>query len=377
MGKDYYEILGVAKDAPQEDIKKAFRKAAHKYHPDKETGDEEKFKEINEAYQVLGNEEKRKQFDQFGSTFDQQGGFGGGMNWDDFMNYARQGGGQQGGFGGAQGFSGGQVDMGDLGDIFSEIFSGFGFGGRSRRKAGVAHGNDIQVTVELPFKDAVFGTEQEMELYKTIKCPHCHGNKAEPGTPIKDCQECSGRGVVEKQSQTILGVMRSQAVCPACQGEGKIPEKKCSKCNGEGNIKDNVKVKVKIPAGIDNDQAIRLTGQGEAGSGGGQAGDLYVNVIVKPDPNFERQDFDVLTKAEISFPAATMGTKIEVKTLDGQGELKIPAGTQSGKIFKLKNKGIPKLHSSGRGDQLVEVIVKTPTKLSRKQKKLLMEFDES
>lgn len=378
MAKDYYEILGVDKGASQEDIKKAFRKAAHKYHPDKETGDEAKFKEVNEAYQVLGNEEKKKQYDQYGSTFEDMGGFGGGMNWDDFMKYAR---GQQGGFGGspfggAQGFGGG-VDMGDLGDIFSEILGGFGFGGRSRRKAGVAHGNDIQVNVELPFREAVFGAEKEIELYKTVKCPHCRGNKAEPGTPIKDCSECGGRGVVERQTQTILGVMRSQAVCPVCRGEGKIPEKKCTQCGGEGIVKDNVKVKVKIPAGIDNEQAIRLTGQGEAGMGGGEAGDLYVNVIVKSDPYFEREDFDVLTRSEISFPDAALGTKIEVRTLDGEGELKIPAGTQSGKIFKLRGKGIPKLNSSGRGDQLVEVIVITPTKLSRKQKKLLKEFNEA
>lgn len=385
MGKDYYKLLDVDKGASKEEVKKAFRKLAHKYHPDKETGDEEKFKEINEAYQVLGNEEKRKQYDQFGSSFDQQGGFEGNMNWDDFMNYARQGGAQQGGFGGAQGFRGAQgfggqgqgVDMGDLGDIFSEILGGFGFGGRSRRSSHVAHGSDIQVNMNLTFKEAAFGVDKEIELFKTIKCPHCHGNKAEPGTPIKECPKCKGKGVIEKDAQTILGMMRTQAVCPECDGEGKIPEKKCTECNGEGVKKENVKVKVEIPAGIDNEQAIRLNGQGEAGQHGGQNGDLYISVIVSPEKDFTREGFNIKTQTEISFPDAALGTKVDVETLEGTVELKIPAGTQSGKVFKLKNKGVPKLNSSGRGDQLVEIIVLTPTKLTRSQKKLLKEFGES
>lgn len=366
MGKDYYEILGVDKGADQEEIKRAFRKLAHKYHPDKQTGDEEKFKEVNEAYQVLGNEEKRSQFDQFGADFNQQGGFGGGMDWEDFMKYAR---GQQGGAGGPQGFG---ADMGGLGDIFSEIL---GFG-RGRRRGGAAHGGDISVDVELDFKEAAFGVEKEIELYKTVKCDHCKGNMAEPGTPIKECKECNGQGAVERQSQTILGIMRTQAVCPSCRGEGKKAEKACTKCNGSGIMKDNVKMKVKIPAGIDSDQAIRMTGDGEEGQKGGQSGDMYINVRVKEDENFNREGFDVISEKEISFSAASLGTKVDILTIDGEVELKIPSGTQSGKIFKLRGKGIPILNGSGRGDHLVELIVKTPTKLSRKQKKLLKEFDE-
>lgn len=364
MGKDYYKILGVDKSASSEDIKRAFRKLAHQYHPDKANGDEAKFKEINEAYQVIGNEEKRKQYDQFGSTFDQQGGFGGGANWEDFMKYARNG---NGGFGGAN-FDFGGVD---LGDIFGDLF-GFGGGGRSKKKN---RGEDIEMDVKLEFSEAAFGVKKEFELYKTVKCDHCKGNLAEPGTPIKTCSACGGSGVVVRLQRTFLGSFQTQSVCGECKGEGKIPEKKCTKCGGVGIIKNKEKVSVDIPAGIDNGATLRVGGAGNAGNYGGSNGDLYVRVRVIPDERFQRFGDDILHKEKIDFTQAILGTKIDVDTLDGAVELKIPDGTQPNTRFRLKNKGIPHLNSSGRGDMFVEVEVVIPKSISRKQRKLLEEFD--
>lgn len=377
--KDYYKILGVEKGASQEEIKKAFRKLAHQYHPDKAGGDEAKFKEINEAYQVVGNEEKRKQYDQFGANFDQQGGFGGGMNWDDFMRAARQGGGQQGGFGGGdgQGFNFDFGDMGGIGDIFGDLF-GFG-GGRARGGRGGRRGRkgqDIEARVEITLEEAYSGTTREIEFYKTIKCPNCKGNGAEPGTPIKECSECHGQGAVDSVQRTILGMIRTQAVCPKCGGEGKTYKTACSECGGQGIVKKNVNTKVEIPAGIDSDQAIRVTGEGEAGSSGGRAGDLYLQIKIKKHDYFKRQGEDLLSEITISPAQAVLGTEVNVKTIDGEGELEIPAGTQSGKVFKINNKGMPQLQGSHHGDQLVTVIVNIPKKLSAKEKKLYQELAE-
>lgn len=366
MSKDYYKILDVEKGASQEEIKKAFRKKAHKLHPDKPGGSEEKFKEINEAYQVLGNEEKKSQYDQFGSDFNQQGGFGGGMNWDDFMNQARQGG---GGFNSA-GF--GVEGMG-LGDIFSEIF---GFGGGARGRSGARQGGDIEANMEISFKDTYTGVKREIEFYKTVKCGHCKGNKAEPGTPIKECSDCQGTGQKEQITRTILGAMRSVGACPTCQGEGKKHETDCKECGGQGIVKENVKTKVEIPAGIDNGQTIRIPQEGEAGMNGGPTGDLYLHIQVKKSKDFDRQEDDILSKTEISPAQAVLGVTVEVKTIDGAGELKIPAGTQSGKVFKIRGKGMPQLQGSGQGDQLVEVEVKMPKKLSAKEKTLYKELAE-
>ena len=374
MSKDYYNTLGVSKGASKDEIKKAFREKAHVFHPDKPGGDEKKFKEINEAYQVLGNDEKRSQYDQFGSDFTQQGGFGGGMGWEDFMRQARQGGGF--GFGdfsagGGSAFGG---DMGDLGDILGDLFGGgMGFGSTRRRKQ-TTRGRDIEIDLHLDFKEAVFGADKQIEMMKLQTCEHCQGNGAEPGTKIMTCKACEGQGHVSKVQRTILGNIQTMAVCSECHGEGKANEKSCTKCDGQGRMKQKVQFKVQVPAGMDNGMSLKMTGQGEAGIKGGKTGDLYIHIHVKPDLNFKRQADNILSQAEISYSLAALGGKIAVKTIDGDVDLKIPAGTQSGKVFILKGKGVPRFQHYGRGDQLVEVIVKTPEKLSKRQKELLEEL---
>ncbi len=373
MSKDLYEILGVAKDASADEIKKAYRKLAHKYHPDKPDGDEAKFKEINGAYQVLGNAERRQRYDQFGPGYEQQAGARGqGFNWEDF---ARAAGGAGGPFGGGQG-QGQRVeyDFGDFGDIFGDIF---GFGRRSGGRSARTSGQDIQMDMQLPFREAVFGAETDISLYTHVACLKCGGNGAEPGTKIETCQTCGGQGQVARVQQTILGQFRTASICPDCHGEGKKPEKKCTKCNGEGRVKEEETVRVKIPAGISDGETIRLSGKGEVGVRGSQAGDLYITVRVQPDPQFDRDGDDIRSTAELSFSQAALGDKIPVETLDGEVMLKVPAGTQSGKVFKLSEKGVPHLRTRGRGDHLVTVQVVTPTKLSRKQKQLLEELNQS
>jgi molecular chaperone DnaJ len=359
MSKDYYGILGVAKDASQEEIKKAFRKKAHQYHPDKNTGDEAKFKELNEAYQVLSKEDKRKQYDQFGSDFTQAGGFSGGAGFDP----------RQAGFGGADGIN---FDFGDLGDIFGDFFGG----GRARSGARQQRGTDIETEMQVTFEEAAFGTEKTVELYKTVTCEKCSGSGGASGSAVVDCAMCHGSGQVDQIQRTILGQIRTRGVCPECRGEGKTIKEKCTNCRGTGVDRASKRIKIKIPAGINNGQSIRLSGEGEAGQRGSTAGDLYVSIRVLPHHEFQRDGDNVFTVSEISFAQAALGDKISVNTLDGEGQLKIPAGTQSGKVFKIKNKGIPHLSARGRGDQLVEVIVKTPEKLSRKQKELLENLKE-
>ncbi|MBI2416289.1 MAG: molecular chaperone DnaJ [Candidatus Kerfeldbacteria bacterium] len=359
MSKDYYKILGVEKTATAEDIKKAFRKLAHQHHPDKESGNETKFKEINEAYQVIGNVDKRKQYDQFGADFEQQGGFGGGVGWDDFMRYAR-------------GQNGGSFDLGDLGDIFGDIFGGaFGGGGARRRQA---VGNDIEMRVDLDFKEAVFGAEKTIETYRVTACQRCHGQGAEPGTTLKKCATCAGHGIVEQVQRTILGYMRQRAACPDCRGQGNRPEKTCQECTGTGVTKQLTKLRVKIPAGIDDGQAIRLDGEGEQAPYGGGAGDLYIRVTLRRQDDFQRSGNDIVSTTTISFAQAALGTKVDILTIDGVVEMKIPAGTQSSKVFRLKGKGVPQLGGSQRGDHLVTVVVHTPSKLSKAEKKLFKDL---
>ncbi len=351
MSKDYYNILGVDKGASQDEVKKAFRKKAHEFHPDKKTGDEAKFKEANEAYQVLGNEQKRAQYDQFGSAEPGAGGFGG-----------------SGGFGGfSQG--GVNINMDDLGDIFGDMFGG----GRSRGGTRTRRGSDIKMILTIDFLEAVFGVEKEISLKKKITCVTCKGNGAEPGTPIETCKTCGGSGQVTRMQRSFLGNIQMQTTCTDCRGEGKKVTKKCSKCAGTGIHDEVVNFKTKIPAGIDNGETIRLTGHGEAASGG-IAGDLYLEIRVKEDKRFERDGETIRTDSEISFTQAVMGDKIEIETVDGLLKLKIPAGTQPGTVFKLREKGVPNLHGRGRGDQLIKVQVNVPKKLSRKQKKLLEEM---
>ncbi len=362
MSKDYYKVLGVEKTASADEIKKAFRKLAHQYHPDKQGGNEDKFKEVNEAYQVVGNEEKRKQYDQFGADFQQQGGFGGGAGWDDFMRAARGGGGQAGGF---------NFDMGgmDLGDLFGGMFgSSRGGQGRSRR------GNDIQVDVQLEFREAAFGVEKEIRLTKNNNCDVCSGSGAEPGSSLKTCTECKGSGQVRRVQQTILGAMQTVGACRTCSGQGQMAEKKCKHCGGDGVVRSESKYNVKIPAGINDGESIRLSGYGESGGVGAQAGDLYVQIHVRADSRFERDGFDNHSRAHISYPQAVLGDTIEVDTLDGTKKVVIPEGTHSGQSIRLKALGIPYLQRSGRGDHYVHVVIDVPKKVSRTAKKLLEEL---
>lgn len=358
MSKDYYKILGVNKNASQDDIKKAFRKLAHEHHPDKTHGNEAKFKEINEAYQVLGDANKRAKYDQFGSAFE-HGQAGGGF----------------GGFGG-QGFENININMDDLGDMFGGIGDIFGFGGnKSRGGRRASRGSDVEVSLTIDFMEAVFGVEKEISLNKIVRCEKCKGEGAEPGTKIETCKVCGGRGKTARVQRTIFGQMQMEMPCSDCSGEGKTYSVKCSKCSGRGVVKETVKLKVRIPAGIDDSGVIRLTGQGEAGEKGAQAGDLYMHIRVKKDSRFERQGNDVLTKNYINFTQAALGDKIEVETVDGSVTMKIPEGTESGTVFRLRDHGIPNVQGRGKGDHLVEVKIKTPRNLNRKQKEILKELN--
>ncbi len=365
MSKDYYNVLGIDKNASQDEIKKVFRKKAHQCHPDKAGGDEQKFKEINEAYQVLGDAKKRAQYDQFGSAFEHAqagGGFSGFEGFRDFTGFTN-------------GFN---INVDDLGDIFSNIGDAFGFsarGGGGRRSARAMQGSDVQVILTIEFNEAVFGAKKEISLRKTVKCNKCKGNCAEPGSKIETCKVCGGSGRVIRVQRTILGSMQVQMTCENCAGEGKTYAQKCSKCSGTGVCQELVKLNIKIPAGIDNGETIRLAGQGEAGGKGAPAGDLYLKIRVNSDPRFKRDGYDILSKAEISFTQAALGDKIDIITVDGPVKLKIPEGTQSGRVFRLRGKGVPHLHGRGRGDQLVEVIMRTPTGLNRKQKQALKELN--
>ncbi|HKK54223.1 MAG TPA: molecular chaperone DnaJ [Patescibacteria group bacterium] len=358
--KNYYDILGVDKSSSSDDVKKAFRKKAHQYHPDKKTGDEAKFKEINEAYQVLGNEKKRKQYDQFGTTFDQgQGpGAGGYSSWQDMG-----------------GFSQGNMDFDDLGDIFSGMGDIFGFGGARGGSRSQARGSDLQMTIAVELEDVVFGSEKNIELKKNVVCDHCEGSGAEPGSDVKTCDTCQGKGEVITTQRTILGNMQARAICPDCQGEGKTYSQTCKKCHGEGRRQEKVKLTIKIPAGIDTGQSIRLSGQGEAGPKGAPAGDLFIKIKVNDHANFTREGDDIRSTKELKFSQLVLGDKVEVDTIDGKVILKIPEGAQSGTVFKLKAKGVNHLQSRGRGDHLVKVLVKTPKNLTKKQKEAVKELD--
>lgn len=355
MAKDYYEILGVKKSATQDEIKKAFRKLAHEHHPDKHGGSDAKFKEINQAYQVLSNVDKRQQYDQFGANFDQSQGPSG-FNWQDFSR-------TQGGFNGAD------FDFSDLGDIFGNMF-----GGGAQRRSGPRRGRDIEFVTAIDFKEAVFGVEKQLRFEKVITCSKCKGSGAEPGSKTSTCGTCHGSGQVEQVQRTFLGAMRTVGICPNCQGEGKIHSQKCTKCHGQGAEMGIRELNVKIPAGIDNNQTIRLSGEGEPGAKGGQAGDLLLTIQVRPDKNFIRHGYDILVKKNISISLASLGGKVKIKTLDGEVMLKVPAGTQSGKVFKLDDKGVPHLRGKSKGSLLVTVHVETPEKLSKKHKELIKEL---
>ena len=360
--RDYYEVLGVGKDADAKEIKKAYRKLAMKYHPDKNPGDkdaEEKFKEINEAYEVLSDEEKRSTYDRFGHDgLNGQGGFGGGQGF--------------GGFGGS-GF-GGFEDI--FGDLFGSSFGG-GFGGSSSRRRGPKRGADIRQSVTISFEDAAFGKKIKVKINRSEECEECHGSGARPGTSKKTCPTCHGSGTVQSVQRTPFGNIASQRTCSTCDGEGEINESPCNKCHGKGSVRKTKTIEVDIPAGIDDGQMIKLSGQGEVGEKGGPRGDLYIVVNVQKHEIFTREGYDVYIEMPIRFTQAALGDKLEVPTLDGKVSYNLPEGTQTGTVFRLREKGIPKLRSNSRGDQYVKVIIDTPKKLNDEQKELLRKFDES
>lgn len=365
---DFYDVLGVSKGASDDEIKKAYRKAAHKYHPDKDGGDEAKFKEVNEAYQTLSNKQKRQQYDQFGQTFDGAGGpgqGGGGFGGFDPSQFGGQAGG--GGFE----FNFGNGGEGGFGDIFGDMFGGGG-GHTQAREAG----RDIQVETEITFEEMITGVTKTFELYKGVACDVCQGSGGAPGSKESECTECHGAGHVQKHMQTVLGTIAQNVRCTKCQGRGRSYEKNCNKCGGDGRVKDAVKMDVDIPAGIQSGQTISLSGRGEAGKSGATSGDLFVTVRVTPSDRYEREGDHVVTKEHISFAQAALGDKITVETVEGPVKMKIPAGTQSGEVYRIKGKGVPHLQSIGRGNHMVTVIVDVPTKLSRKQKKAIQELQK-
>ena len=361
--RDYYEVLGVGKTASADEIKKAFRRAAVKHHPDKEGGDEKKFKEINEAYEVLKDPSKRQRYDQFGHA-----GVGGAS------------GGPGAGAGGFGGFGGqGQemhFDFGDLGlgDIFGSFFGGQqqSRGGRRRQRKG----RDLQTDIELSFEQAVFGTETKLKLHMKDTCSHCKGKTAEPGHDMKQCAECDGSGQQVRVTKTIFGNIQQATVCDNCEGTGKVPEKKCSVCHGKGVEESEQEIKLKIPAGIEDGATIRLRERGEA-IARGERGDLYVSIRVKPHKHFTREGDIILSEEHVSMVDAALGTEIDVETVDGPVTMKVPAGSQSGTDFKLSNHGVPHMRSDRRGPHIVTLVVDTPKKLSKKQKQLLEEFQQS
>jgi molecular chaperone DnaJ len=354
MSKDYYKTLGVEKTASAEDVKNAFRRLAMEHHPDK-GGNPEKFKEANEAYQVLSDSQKRSQYDRFGAV--PEGGQG-------FNGFNGQG------FGGnGQGFN---INMEDLGDIFGGFGDLFGGGTRERERASV--GRDIHLDAKIDFLDAVFGTDYSAEIMKPTRCSHCSGTGGEPGAKQDNCATCRGTGRVTQNRNTMFGVFQTTGTCSDCRGAGKKYEKNCSVCHGSGVTRERQAVKVRIPAGIGNGNTIKVTGAGEAGERGAASGDLYVIVSVKADSRFVRDEDDILSEANVSFADAALGATAMVETVDGKVEVKIPAGIQPGTVIKLKGKGVPRLRTEGRGDHLLTVSVEVPKKLSKKQKQLLEEL---
>lgn len=355
--RDYYEVLGLSKGASDDEIKKAYRKLAKKYHPDLNPDDkqaEANFKEVNEAYAVLSDSDKKSKYDQFGHAgVDEQGGFGGG------------------GFGGFGGF--GDID---LGDIFGSFFGG-GSSSSSARRNGPQRGADIEQTIQLTFEEAAKGTSVELNINRYENCEECGGSGAKKGTSPETCSNCQGRGTVNVVKRTMLGMMQSTTTCPTCGGRGKIIKEKCSKCGGSGQERKAKKISVKIPAGIDHGQTMTLRGEGHRGKNGGPSGDVYLTILIKPDKLFARKGYDVYYTMPITFIEATLGAEIEVPTLHGKVKLKIPEGTQNGTSFRLRGEGMEKLRGSGRGDQYVEIIVEVPKKLNSKQKKKLEDFGES
>lgn len=354
--KDYYEILGVAKTATAEEIKKAYRRLAMKYHPDRNPGDktaETKFKDAKEAYEILSDDKKRKAYDQFGSAAFEQGGFGAGGA-------------------GFNGFAGGAGGFGDIfGDIFGDMFRDASRGGG--RSRGPERGADLGYNLTLSLEEAVFGTEVKIKVPTYIACAECDGTGAKKGSHAETCSTCNGSGVVQLQQ----GFFSIQQTCPKCHGRGKVIKDPCVKCHGQGRVREQKTLSVRIPAGVDTGDRIRLSGEGEIGPNGGTAGDLYVQINVKAHEIFTRQENDLYCEIPISFTAATLGAELEVPTLDGKVKLKIPAETQSGKVFRLRGKGVKSTHGHLTGDLFCTVVIETPVNLNNEQKTILKQFADS
>lgn len=350
MAKNYYNILGVSKNASDEEIKRAYRKLAQKYHPDRNKGEKEaekKFKEINMAYEVLSDRQKRSHYDQFGESAEDLG----------------------------RGFQG--FDFSSFGGGFSDIFETF-FGERRSysRNRGPIRGEDIEAKIAIAFEEAVFGCEKELNMTKSVTCPRCNGKGAEPGSSIISCKNCGGIGEIRSVKSTILGRISTSRTCNKCNGEGRVPEMECTMCHGIGRVRTKEKVRIKIPAGIDNGSTIRLAGKGEAGIKGGVPGDLFLHVEIIPSQVWRREGIDIYSDQEINLLQAVLGDKIKVETLYGEVSLKIPPGIQHEKVFRLKGYGVPKIKSDVKGDHFLRITIKIPTKLSRKEKELYQALAE-
>lgn len=366
MSDDLYGILGIKKDADNAAIKSAYRKLAIQWHPDKHKGDktaEDKFKKINAAYEILSDKSKRQQYDTFGAQGPAgqgfQGGFGGfGSQGFDFSGF---------GGNGASGFA----------DIFETFFGAGGGGGGHKRRGGPVRGNDIEAHIKITFKDAVFGVEKELEITKPDTCKNCKGDGAEPGSKMVQCGSCGGSGEIRAVRNTLLGQMTTSRVCDECEGEGQTPDKKCSVCHGTTRVRVKERVKVKIPAGVDDGSVIRLAGKGEGGVKGGESGDLYINLMVEADKRFLRHGSDIHTILGIHLLQAVLGAEIEIETIHGPEKIKVPAGTEDAKVFKLSGKGVKKLNSERNGDHLIKIKIDIPKKLSKKEKELYAELAET
>lgn len=351
--RDYYEVLGVPKSASDDDIKKAYRKLAKKYHPDANPGDKEaeaKFKEASEAYAVLSDADKKRQYDQFGHAAFEQGGGAGGFDF-----------------------------TGDMGDIFGDIFGDLFGGGRTRRaNNGPMKGANLRTGVRITFEEAVFGCEKELDLTLKDECNTCHGSGAKPGSHPETCSKCGGKGQVVFTQQSLFGMVRNVQTCPDCQGTGKIIKEKCSDCYGTGYVSSRKKIQVSIPAGIDNGQSIRIRGKGEPGTNGGERGDLLVEVSVSRHPIFQRQEYDIYSTAPMSFAQAALGGDVKISTVDGDVLYEVKPGTQTDTKVRLRGKGVPTLRNKNvRGDHYVTLVVQVPTKLTSEQKDLIKKLDES
>ena len=356
--RDYYEVLGVSRGASEDEIKKAYKKMARKYHPDLNPGDktaEEKLKEVNEAYEVLSDADKKARYDQYGHAgVDPNfgaGGFGGGFD--------------------------GSFDFGDLGDIFGSFFGGGFGGGRRTNPNAPQRGESIRMSIAISFEEAAFGCEKAVTVERYETCDTCHGNGCAPGTSPEVCPDCHGTGTVQVRRQTPMGVFATSSPCPKCGGKGRIIHQPCKDCRGSGMVRKKKTIQASIPAGIDNGQTISIRGQGNAGKNGGPAGDLLITITVRPHELFRREGTSVLCEAPITFTQAVLGAELEIPTIDGKVKYTLPEGTQSGTTFRLKGKGIPSINGRGRGDQYVTVYIETPKNLNKEQKEALKKFAET